>query len=54
MNTTHITLPALALRGLVVFPNMVMHFDVGRERSIQALNTAMGGERLIFWSPRMT
>lgn len=47
-NKTHITLPALALRGLVMFPNMVMHFDVGRERSIQALNVAMSGERLIF------
>lgn len=47
-NDIHTVLPALALRGLVVFPNMVMHFDVGREKSIQALNTAMSGERLIF------
>ena len=30
-------LPMLALRGLVLYPKMVLHFDVGREKSILAL-----------------
>lgn len=41
-------MPLLALRGLVVFPEMVLHFDVGRKKSIQALNEAMSGDQLIF------
>lgn len=43
-----ITLPVLAMRGLVLFPKMVLHFDVGRESSILALNKAMEQDRLIF------
>lgn len=34
-------LPLLPLRGLVVFPTMVLHLDVGREKSVQALEKAM-------------
>ena len=34
-------MPALALRGLTIFPNMLLHFDVGREASIRALEEAM-------------
>jgi len=34
-------LPLLPLRGLSVLPNMVLHFDVGREKSIGALEEAM-------------
>ena len=41
-------LPAISLRGLVVFPSMVLHFDVGRERSINALKAATDGDGLIF------
>ncbi len=41
-------LPMLALRGLVVYPNMVLHFDVGRKKSVLALNEAMGTNQLIF------
>lgn len=41
-------MPAVALRGLVVFPGMQIHFDVGRSRSIQAVQEAVAGERLIF------
>lgn len=41
-------LPMLALRGLVVYPNMVLHFDVGRKKSVLALNEAMGSNQLIF------
>ena len=35
------TMPALALRGLTVFPQMLLHFDVGRQASIQALDESM-------------
>ncbi len=41
-------LPLLPLRGVLVFPSMVIHLDVGREKSIQAVESAMMGERLIF------
>ena len=34
-------LPVVALRGLVVFPNNVVHFEVGREKSIAAVEWAM-------------
>ena len=30
-----VRVPILALRGLVLFPHMVLHFDVGREKSLQ-------------------
>ena len=35
------TMPVLALRGLTIFPNMLLHFDVGRGTSIKALDHAM-------------
>ena len=35
-------LPMVALRGLVVFPGMFIHFDVGRQKSIAAVTKAMG------------
>lgn len=41
-------MPVLALRGLVLFPRMVLHFDVGREKSLHALNMAMSHDRKIF------
>ena len=42
------TVPAIPLRGLVVYPSMTLHFDVGRKKSIKALNTAMENDQLIF------
>ena len=45
-------LPAIALRGLVVFPSMVLHFDVGRERSANALKAAAESDGRIFLAPR--
>lgn len=42
------TLPLLPLRGILVFPNMVIHLDVGREKSVQAIEEAMMQERAIF------
>lgn len=41
-------LPLLPLRGLTVFPYMIMHFDVGRVKSIKALEEAMINNQLIF------
>ncbi|NLC69579.1 MAG: endopeptidase La [Clostridiaceae bacterium] len=41
-------LPLLPLRGLVVFPYVIMHFDVGRLKSIKALDEAMVNDQLIF------
>ncbi len=35
------TLPLIPLRGISIFPHMVIHFDVGRDKSIQALEKAM-------------
>lgn len=40
--------PLLPLRGLLVYPTMVLHLDVGREKSIQALEKAMVEDHLIF------
>ncbi|AGK96565.1 endopeptidase La [Clostridium pasteurianum] len=41
-------LPLIPLRGIIIFPYMVMHFDVGREKSILALEEAMVNEQEIF------
>ena len=41
-------MPMVALRGLVLFPKMILHFDVGREKSILALNAAMKGGKRVF------
>ncbi len=41
-------MPTVALRGLVVFPDMFIHFDVGREKSINALRKAMDTDQEIF------
>lgn len=41
-------LPLLPLRGLNIFPYMVLHFDVGREKSVRALEEAMINDQLIF------
>ena len=43
-----VAMPALALRAITVFPNLLIHFDVGREISIRALEQAMAGNRDIF------
>lgn len=41
-------LPLIPLRGLMVFPHMVLHFDVGRARSIAALEKAMVEDQTVF------
>ena len=46
-------MPMIALRGTVVFPKTVVHFDVSREKSVQAVENAMKGEQLVFLSAQM-
>lgn len=41
-------LPVIALRGMTVFPGAPVHFDVSREKSVQAVRHAMQGDRKIF------
>lgn len=41
-------MPLVALRGKVVFPMTVVHFDVSREKSVQAVQEAMEGDQLLF------
>lgn len=43
-----VELPVMPLRGLVLFPNMVLHFDVGRKKSLTALEQAMIEQQRIF------
>lgn len=50
-NTVHINkqeFPVLALRGIVVFPKMLLHFDVGRKKSIAAVQYAISNQSRIF------
>lgn len=44
------TIPLIPLRGLSIFPYMVLHFDVGRDKSINALEEAMVNDSLVFLS----
>src|SRR5690606_31742421 len=46
--TERIQVPLLPLRGIIIFPTMVVHLDVGREKSIHALEQAMMEDALIF------
>ncbi|MDI9512942.1 MAG: endopeptidase La [Bacillota bacterium] len=46
-------LPLLPLRGLTIFPYMVLHFDVGRPKSIAALEAAMVNDQEIFLSSQV-
>ena len=44
------TIPMLPLRGLLVFPYMMLHLDVGREKSIEAVEAVMLQDRQIMLS----
>ena len=46
LNTT--TMPTIALRGLTVFPNVLIHFEVAREASVKALEAAMTAGSPVF------
>lgn len=47
-NTKNEQIPLLPLRGLLVYPTMVLHIDVGRERSVFAIEHAIAKNNLIF------
>lgn len=48
MSVEPVQVPLLALRGVLVYPSMVLHLDVGRKKSIASLETAMMGDQAIF------
>ena len=48
METTEYRIPAVALRGMVVLPEMVTHFDVSRSRSIKAVEQALSQKQNLF------
>ena len=45
-------LPILALRGLVIFPDQTIHFDIGRSKSKKALEAAMQADQTLFLVPQ--
>ena len=49
-----INLPLVPLRGMVIFPNMIVHLDIGRDRSMNALEAAMVEERKVFLTAQKT
>ena len=48
MNREIKSLPMVVLRGMTIMPEMVVHFDVSREKSIAAIQEAMAGDQKIF------
>ncbi len=52
-NEKSFALPMVALRGLVIFPEMTMHFDVGRQKSIRAIKAAMEKKCNVFLTAQM-
>ncbi len=51
--TKHTDIPLLPLRGVLIYPTMVLHIDVGRERSIFALEQAVERDNLIFLASQL-
>jgi len=49
-NTLITNIPVLPLRGIVLFPKMMLHLDVVRKKSVNAINNAMKNEQMIFVS----
>ena len=48
MSNILITMPAVALRGMTILPNMIAHFDISRDKSMKAVEAAMIAEQKIF------
>lgn len=53
MSEINITLPVIPLRGLAVLPDMIIHFDVIRKKSVQALEAAMVEEQNVFLTAQL-
>ena len=49
LNTEVRSLPVIAMRGVVAFPGTILTFDAGRDRSVAALEAAMGKNQRSFW-----
>ena len=43
-----LVLPVIPLRGFMVFPHMMLHFDVGRPASVAALEQSMANDQMVF------
>ena len=52
-NEKSFSMPMVALRGLVIFPEMTLHFDVGRAKSVRAVKAAMEQKTNIFLAAQM-
>ena len=50
INSKEMELPVIAMRGLVVFPKMIVNFDISRKKSIYAVKSAMNNNQKIFIS----
>lgn len=48
MDASMTDMPVIPLRGITVFPAMLLHFDIGREKSISALENAMMNDQMVF------
>ncbi len=48
INTEIVSMPLVALRGLVIFPRETLHFDVGRKKSVAAVKAAMASKKNVF------
>ena len=48
MDTLILRMPAVALRGMVILPGMIAHFDISREKSVKAVEESMMEEQKIF------
>lgn len=53
MDQTTAALPLIALRGLTVVPNMIIHFDLSRDMSIKAVEQALDGKQKVLLVPQM-
>ena len=49
-DTMYENIPVVALRGLVILPGELLHFDAGRDKSLNALNAAIKRDDLVFLS----
>lgn len=47
MNLLEVGIPTVPLRGMVVYPNIVIHLDIGRDKSIKAVEKAMENDRIL-------
>ncbi len=50
METNRITLPVIPLRGLTVLPGEILHCDIGRKKSLSAMEAVLAGDGLAFFS----